>query len=629
MVIDGYTQPGAVPNTNGPEIGLNTVLQVELDGSLAESWAYGLQISAGNSTVRGLSINRFGAGGVALYDNGDNLIAGNFIGTDVTGTSALGNGMYGVHVYGGSQSNVIGTNGDGTDDAAERNLISGNGWFGVSFSDADTDFSSVAGNLIGTDGDGIADAAERNLISGNAEAGVAIWDAGSDFNSVAGNFIGGNFIGTDVSGTKALGNDGAGVFVYWDAQSNRIGTDGNDLADASERNIISGNVGNGVHIVGDGSAHNVVAGNFIGTDASGIAALSNGRWGGLVDDAFSNCIGFCTSASTTEILPTLNYNASLDDDGDANWQDTVGTIDNNTTAGGTFGDPGSDEDFHLTLDAGVTRVATESSLPGISAAYHFDGTGGAGESSLQHITGNPTDDAATWEIWFKPNDDGDVDLLFESGGTGEGMSIRYDGLYNEVLFTVDSDSVQRTVRGGAISINKDEFNQLVAVYDKDVDVSGNDVLRLYVNGQLVDDSTDDPTSELHDWAGTAQTGVARIGAGVAETGSGTAYEGDLAIIRFYESALSAGDVHANFTHVGGVPDEPNTIAFNTWDGVAVINDDATGNAIRGNQIYQNGGLGINLVGPYGVTPNDSGDVDTGPNNLQNFPLIRLAETLKM
>ncbi|HWS90718.1 MAG TPA: Calx-beta domain-containing protein [Pyrinomonadaceae bacterium] len=84
------------------------------------------------------------------------------------------------------------------------------------------------------------------------------------------------------------------------------------------------------------------------------------------------------------------------------------------------------------------------------------------------------------------------------------------------------------------------------------------------------------------------------------------------------------------TIVGGTqPGEGNVIAFNGSDGVAVGGSTATGNVVRGNAIFSNGwhtppsevSIGIDLLGAFGVTPNDAGDADAGGNNLQNFPVI--------
>ena len=134
VIIDGYTQPGASPNTNGPGLGLNTVLKIELDGTNAGSGADGLTITTGNNTVRGLVINRFGgagtqfgSAGIQIGGSGGNIVEGNFIGVDVTGTSALGNSGSGVRIT--SPNNTVG----GTT-AAAGNVISGNGFTLMEFS---------------------------------------------------------------------------------------------------------------------------------------------------------------------------------------------------------------------------------------------------------------------------------------------------------------------------------------------------------------------------------------------------------------------------------------------------------------------------------------------------------------
>ncbi len=83
--------------------------------------------------------------------------------------------------------------------------------------------------------------------------------------------------------------------------------------------------------------------------------------------------------------------------------------------------------------------------------------------------------------------------------------------------------------------------------------------------------------------------------------------------------------------IGGPnPGEGNIIANNGDRGIVLFgNTTFIGNRFSGNSIYSNGQLGIDLAvgaGGLGVTPNDPGDTDTGPNNLQNFPTFTSAET---
>ncbi len=135
---------------------------------------------------------------------------------------------------------------------------------------------------------GFDDPLQRNLISGNLFAGVWITGSGTNDNAVSGNYI-----GTDSNGTISLGNGstvvtdsidasiGGGVVIEAGASNNLIGTTGQSADDAGQRNLISGNLADGVDIYQGGTSGNVVAGNFIGTDKTGTVALANESGNGV------------------------------------------------------------------------------------------------------------------------------------------------------------------------------------------------------------------------------------------------------------------------------------------------------------------------------------------------------------
>ena len=249
VTIDGYKQDSDTSDTsddakpNTLAVGNNAVLKIELDGRNAGG--HGLRIWVPFTTVKGLIINRFGGTGVSI-DEGLNKVEGNYIGTDAAGTQPLGNGS-GVSIQG--NSNTVG----GTSPEA-RNIISGNG-VGIFIAFGGVTGNSVMGNYIGTDkggdddlgntSDGVSlgfgvsnntvggtDAGARNIISGNGRFGVIL---GS---SATGNRVIGNYIGTDAAGTIDLGNTDDGVRIEGGASGNSI--------DAG--NIISGNGGDGVEV---------------------------------------------------------------------------------------------------------------------------------------------------------------------------------------------------------------------------------------------------------------------------------------------------------------------------------------------------------------------------------------------
>ena len=151
VIIDGYTQPNASVNSNPPVQGSNAVLMIELNGSNAGASANGLNVSAGITTIRGLAINRFGGAGIIFEDpvGIGSQIAGNFIGTDITGQSALGNDV-GIEMSCSATDNVI-----GGVDPDTRNVISGNTGHGISVT-CSADRNTIIGNLIGTDSTGTA-----------------------------------------------------------------------------------------------------------------------------------------------------------------------------------------------------------------------------------------------------------------------------------------------------------------------------------------------------------------------------------------------------------------------------------------------------------------------------------------
>jgi Family of unknown function (DUF5719) len=307
------TDPVVIDGTTDPHFAGKPLVEINGQGAGDSN---GLYITAGGSTVRGLVINRFQKAGVRLEGNGANNIRGNYLGTSVSGTTGYGNGDYGLALS-SSSGNVIGQasgsgrnliSGNGVDGIfmsnSKSNLIQGNyigtdvtgkvalgnGGHGI-LADYGSNSNTIGGTSSGA----------RNVISGNADNGVYIRYSSSS------NKVQGNYIGTDLTGTTDLGNGWSGVVMNVLCNANIIGG-----TTTGARNIISGNDHSGI-VMHFGSALNVIRGNYIGVGAHR-GALGNSQDGvAMITLAGgSNAIGGKTAGAGNVIAHNVRSGVFID-----------------------------------------------------------------------------------------------------------------------------------------------------------------------------------------------------------------------------------------------------------------------------------------------------------------------------
>jgi hypothetical protein len=355
VIIDGYTQPGASVNTLA--VGDNAVLLIEINGNNAVGTA--LTITAGSSMVRGLVINRlnnFFGSGIALQTNGGNTIVGNFIGTNASGTAASTNAGYSISLT--------------------------------------TSNNTLGGTM----------PAERNVISGN-NIGIALGFSGGVTQH---NVIEGNYIGTNASGTAAIGN-GVGISNGGEANNTIGGTTGTTPGGACTGacNVISGsNGGPGVYVANGGAANNVIQGNFVGTNATGTAAIPN--FDGIqLNNTSGNLIGGTTASARNLVSGNMNYGIRLGAFGATVEGNFVGTQTDGTSALGN-GDNGINAENPFNQIGGTAQ--------GASNTIAFNGRSGVGvvNTAANAISGNSIYSNSALgidlsPIGVTPNDPNDTD----------------------------------------------------------------------------------------------------------------------------------------------------------------------------------------------------------------------------
>jgi hypothetical protein len=552
-----------------------------------------------------------------------NLVQGNYVGTDAAGAAAVTPvGFLGSGVLLGSDAsnNTIGGIASGS-----GNLISGNPTGGVVTVNT-TSGNKIQGNLIGLAADGktalpngtngidlssatgyliggTADGA-GNVISGNKGHGVLIL-GGSGSNTIQGNFI-----GTNAAGDARRPNNLDGV---------RISASPNNLiggTTAGARNVISGNDQQGVYILNNTATNNVVAGNYIGTNAAGTASVFNGDNGVRVEFS-QNTVGGTTPAARNVISGNRSYGVSVESgqssvvQGNYIGTNADGTGDVQNLSGGVR-DRGTG-----TLIGGLTP--TPGAAPGNLISGNQTAIDIVFTASQTTIRGNllGTNPAGTAKLIDQSYGILGANTTTIIGGVDPGARNVISGFKVGIFGT-------GTIQGNYIGT---DTSGTTAIPNREFGIQAS-------NSAVIGGTTAGARNVISGNAG----GIWLTGSSVTVQGNyiGASASG-APLPNARHGVLFASGTHDNV--VGGTAaGAANLIAFNGGSGIVVPSDSTIGfglpanNSFRANSIHSNALLGIDLIAATpqlqspildydGPTQNDAGDPDAGPNGLQNYPLL--------
>jgi hypothetical protein len=620
-------------------------------GTAQISAEIGIGIASSGNTIGGTTpetrnVIVAGETGVFIQNSTDNLVIGNYIGTDFTGSSAINTGAQGVFIN-RTPGNTVGGAAIG-----EGNLISG--W-----------------------------------VTGDFASGVLGW-FGADFT-----LIQGNFIGTDATGLSALGN----AFGVNMTSSGPV-TLGGTAPGAG--NLISGNIDGIFHVSVEGNA--VIQGNLIGTDVTGNAALFNGSGGIRLNDSNDSLVGGLvaqtkrTAAPAGQSFPTglgpRNVIVGGDPFNGAIWAiasraqilgNYVGVgVDGNPLGGGPTVWIGQDanpwiENLLGGAEPGAGNVITGGVMVFINSSFNkiqgnYIGTDASGTASagVCHVGVR----------LFAPDN-----LV---GGTAPGEGNVISGcersaieIGEQEIFRADRTVVQGNIIGldvtGTQMIGGGRHGIWFWLAEGTVIGGADPGARNIISGNEQGITVEGPGITIQgNYIGTDITGTIGLGNGSqgiylgsessssliggSQPGHGNLVSGNVGdgIVIMGSTATGiqflGNKIGTDISGTSGVPNgrhgivlaqgaasnligssEPgggNIIAFNPGNGITLHNGSVIGgighqagldNRISGNSIFANGGLGIDL-NLNGVNENDQGDVDAGPNNMQNFPELSAVTT---
>jgi hypothetical protein len=394
----------------GNSIGLTTGGTTRANGAgglSLSNGAFANRIGGTAGSDRNVISGNAGPGVSISGSSPSNGVLGNYIGTDAAGSASRPNSTHGVFVSSGTFSTIGGYRFLFFEEYAP-NVISGNGQNGVRVTGSAAAGTLVTGNRIGTNAAGTAALANGssgvflgtvtgggvitgNVISGNGSHGIELVNT-PNFSITA------NIIGLNAAGTAAVPNVVGVAIIGASSTGNRVGG-----LTGNTRNVISGNSNCGVNLL---EAHNnLVAYNFIGLNAAGLAAIPNSA-GICLSFANNNQIG-AASAVASQFVSGNTGTGIYVQGGTGNQIRTstlIGVAANGTTPRGNGG-------HGILIDGGTNTSA----LPGV--ASHNGGAGiavvGAGATgnylaprSTRDNGGLPTD---LGNNGHTPNDPGDAD----------------------------------------------------------------------------------------------------------------------------------------------------------------------------------------------------------------------------
>lgn len=658
VTIDGYTQPGAQENTDS--VLSNAVVGIEIKGS--DGRGVGIDVQDGYSVLRGLQVSGFSRG---IYYRGLlGVIEGCFL--KLNNVGAWIDGSFGY--FGGSRP-------------AARNVVTENTHSGVVLGGS---FFHVAGNLIGVDGSGNAAGnsfgmrlygdshlvgrsgvlGSPNVVSANFRDGIYVGDGSTEIN------IYNNLIGVDPTGEEARPNGGDGIHVagtsslgVHDIVVGKLSTDtGNRIAFNRGAGVRVDNFAWGVLI-----RHNEIYRNHgLGIDLVGVDGVDDNDAppdadaGGnnlqnfprllLADIGTGNVLGELDSSPDDDFAIDLYGNEEPDASGHGEGQEHLGSVQVKTDGAGHAA-------FQITpsanaytfLSATATRLNSSDTSEFSDRLIRIVGTStvtNTNDSAAGSLRQGMSDAESGWVgpgVWR---------IVFDISGPAPHIispltplpqvsaDLWIDGT-TEPNF-IPNSAPPGSPRNGttAVELRGGPFDPAFLFDNKNLILSGL-AFGGWANGAV--GWTQTAVIEGNQF-GTSGGGSVDIGVELLASspssgvigGTQPSQRNDFLGSNLLGALVETPGIDVRGNHfennaIGvGFPDpssDGNQVSDNyftnsTYDAVSVIptgGDPPTGNRIWRNSMNGSGRLGIDL-GADGVTANDAGDVDNGPNTLINTPI---------